>query len=123
MIKNHPPHMTCLHTIAYTGEYPINDSKRLCVHLIDQAIAMLDNGAEASSSSSPSSSSPDGSPPMGTSVGRGGGGGGGGGGTAAVSRVEQIVGIFDLKDFSVTRNADFAFAFFMVEAFFEYYPR
>ena len=27
---------------------------------------------------------------------------------------EQLVGIFDLRGFSVTRNADFAFAAFMV---------
>lgn len=63
------------------GEYPIEDSKRLCVHLIDEALSRLpDDG-------------------------------------------EQIVGIFDMRDFQVPQNADFAFARFMVEAFFEYYPR
>lgn len=36
---------------------------------------------------------------------------------------EQIVGIFDLRGFDFGTNADFAFAAFMVEAFFEYYPR
>ncbi|KAG2495514.1 hypothetical protein HYH03_006457 [Edaphochlamys debaryana] len=36
---------------------------------------------------------------------------------------EQIVGIFDLRGFEFTTNADFQFAAFMVEAFFEYYPR
>ena len=100
------------------GEYPVNDSKRLCVHLIDQAIAMLNNGGTPLSSSSSSSDES----PTSTAAGRGGGGGAGGG-SALDHRGEQIVGIFDLKDFSVTRNADFAFAFFMVEAFFEYYPR
>ncbi|KAG2449598.1 hypothetical protein HYH02_005131 [Chlamydomonas schloesseri] len=45
----------------------------------------------------------------------------------AISRLppggEQIVGIFDLRGFQFPANADFAFAAFMVEAFFEYYPR
>ncbi|KXZ47547.1 hypothetical protein GPECTOR_34g706 [Gonium pectorale] len=45
----------------------------------------------------------------------------------AISRIppggEQIVGIFDLRGFQFAQNADFAFAAFMVEAFFEYYPR
>jgi hypothetical protein len=88
-----------------TGEYPINDSKRLCVHLIDQAISSLRRDNLASSTTSPDNGPPH--PP---------GGDGGKGG-------EQIVGVFDLKGFSVTRNADFAFALFMIEAFFEYYPR
>lgn len=45
----------------------------------------------------------------------------------AISRLppggEQIVGIFDLRGFQFPSNADFQFAAFMVEAFFEYYPR
>ncbi|GFR44643.1 hypothetical protein Agub_g5932 [Astrephomene gubernaculifera] len=45
----------------------------------------------------------------------------------AISRIppggEQIVGIFDLRGFQFQQNADFAFAAFMIEAFFEYYPR
>ena len=67
------------------GEYPIEGSKRLLVHLIDKAIAQLESSDDPSTSSSSS----------------------GGGG-------EQLVGIFDLRGFSVTRNADFAFAAFMV---------
>ena len=56
----------------HAGEYPIDDSKRLCVHLIDTALEKLPPGRE------------------------------------------QIVGIFDLRDFGVPQNADFAFARFMV---------
>ncbi|EFJ41850.1 hypothetical protein VOLCADRAFT_67793, partial [Volvox carteri f. nagariensis] len=45
----------------------------------------------------------------------------------AISRLppggEQIVGIFDLRGFQFAQNADFQFAAFMIEAFFEYYPR
>eukprot|EP00798_Chlamydomonas_sp_ICE-L_P025636 gene25636-11294_t len=63
------------------GQYPIDDSKRLCVHLIDSALGKLPEEGE------------------------------------------QIVGIFDMRDFQVTENADFAFARFMIDAFFEYYPR
>jgi len=70
---------TKLHAV---GDYPIDDSKRLCIHLIDGAVAQ-----------------------------------------AVAGGGEQIVGIFDLRGFEVPRNADFAFAAFMVEAFFEYYPR
>ncbi|KAL6761132.1 CRAL-TRIO domain-containing protein [Haematococcus lacustris] len=70
---------TRLHVV---GQYPINDSKRLAVFLIDQAIAQ-----------------------------------------AQAAGGEQILGIFDLRDFQVPRNSDFLFARFMVEAFFEYYPR
>ncbi|KAJ9519999.1 hypothetical protein QJQ45_014725 [Haematococcus lacustris] len=55
--------------VLYAGQYPINDSKRLAVFLIDQAIAQ-----------------------------------------AQAAGGEQILGIFDLRDFQV-------------EAFFEYYPR
>lgn len=54
------------------GEYPITDSKRLAVHLIDQALAALPQDGE------------------------------------------QIVGVFDLRDFDFGRNADFGFAKFMV---------
>ncbi|GIL66802.1 hypothetical protein Vafri_20305 [Volvox africanus] len=36
---------------------------------------------------------------------------------------EQIVGIFDLRGFQFVQNADFQLAAFLVEAFFEYYPR
>ena len=68
------------------GEYPIEGSKRLLVHLIDKAIAQLESSDDPSTSSSSMN---------------------GGGG-------EQLVGIFDLRGFSVTRNADFAFAAFMV---------
>lgn len=35
---------------------------------------------------------------------------------------EQLLGIFDLKGFEL-RNADLPFVAFLVEAFFEYYPR
>lgn len=35
---------------------------------------------------------------------------------------EQIVGVFDLRGFGAS-NADFQFAFFLVEAFFELYPK
>jgi hypothetical protein len=35
---------------------------------------------------------------------------------------EQMLGVFDLKGFEL-RNADLAFVAFLVEAFFEYYPR
>ena len=35
---------------------------------------------------------------------------------------EQIMGLFDLRGFDL-RNADMQFAAFIVEAFFEYYPR
>ncbi|MEW5297860.1 MAG: hypothetical protein WDW36_001039 [Sanguina aurantia] len=63
-----------------TGQYPIRDSKKLAVLLIDDAISRLPAGGE------------------------------------------QILGIFDLRDFSL-QNADFEFAAFMVDAFFEYYPR
>ncbi|GFH29899.1 CRAL-TRIO domain-containing protein [Haematococcus lacustris] len=70
---------TRLHVV---GQYPINDSKRLAVFLIDQAIAQAQSAGG-----------------------------------------EQILGIFDLRDFQVPRNSDFLFARFMVEAFFEYYPR
>lgn len=35
---------------------------------------------------------------------------------------EQLLGVFDLKGFEL-RNADLAFVAFLVEAFFEYYPR
>lgn len=35
---------------------------------------------------------------------------------------EQLLGVFDLKGFEL-RNADIQFAAFLVEAFFEYYPR
>ncbi|KAG1673571.1 hypothetical protein FOA52_003871 [Chlamydomonas sp. UWO 241] len=44
------------------------------------------------------------------------------GGSAGVHG-EQIVGVFDLRGFQIPRNADFVFAAFMVEAFFEYYPK
>jgi len=36
---------------------------------------------------------------------------------------EQIVGIFDLRGFDVQKNADFTFARFLIEAFFEIYPK
>lgn len=77
------------------------DSKRLCVHIIDSAIARLEDGASTSGSGSEADS----------------------GREDKGVRGEQLVGIFDLDGFSVPRNADFAFAAFMVEAFFEYYPR
>jgi len=85
---------TRLHVV---GEFPTDDSKRLCVKLIDDAISRLPppNSAAAGSSSS----------------------------SSAEFSGEQIVGIFDLRGFQVPRNADFVFAKFMVEAFFEYYPR
>lgn len=35
---------------------------------------------------------------------------------------EQIMGIFDLRGFEL-KNADLQFAGFLIEAFFEYYPR
>jgi hypothetical protein len=35
---------------------------------------------------------------------------------------EQIIGVFDLRQFELA-NADFQFAEFMIEAFFKYYPR
>lgn len=54
------------------GEYPVNDSKRLAVHVIDQALAALPPGGE------------------------------------------QMIGVFDLRGFDFSRNADFAFAKFMV---------
>lgn len=62
------------------GQFPVRDSKRLCVYLLDKAISQLPPGKE------------------------------------------QILGVFDLRDFTMA-NADFAFAAFMIEAFFEYYPR
>jgi len=36
---------------------------------------------------------------------------------------EQILGLFDLRGFKMPENADFQFAFFLIEAFFELYPR
>ncbi|KIZ00867.1 Phosphatidylinositol transfer protein CSR1 [Monoraphidium neglectum] len=62
------------------GEFPLSESKRLCAHVLDNAVASLPPGGE------------------------------------------QIMGIFDLKGFEL-RNADLQFAAFLVEAFFEYYPR
>jgi hypothetical protein len=35
---------------------------------------------------------------------------------------EQIIGVFDLRGFEL-KNADLQFAAFIIEAFFEYYPR
>ncbi|GLC47000.1 hypothetical protein PLESTB_001656000 [Pleodorina starrii] len=64
-----------------TGQFPINDSKRLAAYLIDSAISRIPPGGE------------------------------------------QIVGIFDLRGFTFAQNADFQFAAFMIEAFFEFYPR
>jgi len=72
-----PPHPPPTHT---PGEYPIEDSKRLAGHVLDQAIAALPPGGE------------------------------------------QIMGIFDLRGFEL-KNADLQFAAFIIEAFFEYYPR
>eukprot|EP00877_Chromochloris_zofingiensis_P000680 jgi/Chrzof1/10612/Cz05g05060.t1_CPSFL1 len=63
-----------------TGEFPIDDSKRLCTYLLDQAIEQLPDGSE------------------------------------------QLIGLFDLRGFQL-QNADLAFAAFMIEAFFDYYPR
>ena len=62
------------------GEFPAADSKRLCGHILDQAVAALPPGGE------------------------------------------QIAGVFDLKGFGL-QNADLQFAGFLVEAFFEFYPR
>lgn len=62
------------------NEFPLADSKRLCGHVLDQAVAALPPGGE------------------------------------------QIAGVFDLRGFGL-QNADLAFAAFLVEAFFEYYPR
>ncbi len=56
------------------------DSKRLCTHLLDSALAALPPGQE------------------------------------------QLVGLFDLRGFGA-RNADFEFAAFLVDAFFNFYPR
>ena len=42
---------------------------------------------------------------------------------ASSQQQEQIVGLFDLRGFKVPENADFQFAFFLVEAFFEFYPK
>ena len=93
------------------------ESKRLCVHLIDSAIAQLDMGkSEMQYGSAVQYGSGSGSamdpPPSSFSASNG-----------DRPQGEQIIGIFDLEGFSVPRNADFAFAGFMVEAFFEYYPR
>jgi hypothetical protein len=66
--------------VVVAGEYPLEDSKRLCTHILDEAIAALPPGQE------------------------------------------QIIGIFDLQGFDL-RNADVPFAAFLVEAFFDYYPR
>lgn len=86
-------HACCRLSYVWAGEYPIEGSKRLLVHLIDKAISQLESEGDLSAGGSSSSS-----------VGSLYGGGGG----------EQLVGIFDLRGFSVTRNADFAFAAFMV---------
>jgi len=81
------------------GEFSMDDSKRLCVHMLDKAISYLPTGP-------------------------------GSGGAAAAepgalpgARGEQLVGIIDLRGFSVPQNADFTFAAFMVEAFFVHYPK
>ena len=92
----------------------MSDSKRLCVHLIDSAIAQLDGQKSEAQQEASSRSASDMSPPSPSSSVSSGG---------DRSQGEQIIGIFDLEGFSVPRNADFAFAAFMVEAFFEYYPR
>ncbi|KAI8470161.1 MAG: CRAL-TRIO domain-containing protein [Monoraphidium minutum] len=63
-----------------TGEFPLSESKRLCAHVLDGAVASLPPGGE------------------------------------------QMMGVFDLKGFEL-KNADLQFAGFLVEAFFEYYPR
>lgn len=66
--------------LSPAGEFPIDDSKRLCTYLLDQAIEQLPDGSE------------------------------------------QLIGLFDLRGFQL-QNADLAFAAFMIEAFFDYYPR
>lgn len=63
-----------------TGEYPLEDSKRLCVYLLETALSKLDEGKE------------------------------------------QVMGIFDLRGFTPV-NADIPYSIFLIEAFFEYYPR
>jgi hypothetical protein len=63
-----------------TGAFPIDTSKRLCVHTIDGAIAKLPPGKE------------------------------------------QIIGVFDLRGFGGD-NMDLEFVKFMIDAFFEYYPK
>jgi hypothetical protein len=69
------------------GEYPLEDSKRMCMHLLDEVVSRLPPTAEARSPGE-----------------------------------EQLLGIFDLKGFEL-KNADLAFVAFLIEAFFEYYPR
>ncbi|GAX79298.1 hypothetical protein CEUSTIGMA_g6739.t1 [Chlamydomonas eustigma] len=123
------------------GEFPIDDSKRLCIFNIDTAIARLTKPSPAASveesavrgSSSTITQMTEAAAGQPLSV-----------DTAMRPAIhpatshqallqettaasttgrEQIVGIFNLGDFSVTRNMDLTFIGFLVEAFFEYYPR
>lgn len=65
---------------GFAGEFPIEDSKRLCTCMLDTALSKLPPGGE------------------------------------------QILGVIDLRDMSLS-NVDLEFVAFMVEAFFIYYPR
>lgn len=78
----------------FTGASNLQDSQRLCVHLMDRALERL-------------------------AAGNGGEGGAAGPGPGGP---QTVLGIFDLRGFT-SANADWGFVRFLVDIFFLYYPK
>ncbi len=78
----------------------MEDSKRLCIYNLDQAMVRIENAGSLGSDRKPDAAATQSAESTAAD---------GDGGT-----VEQMIGVFDLRDFSINRNADLQFIAFMV---------